>query len=322
MQSWWGPIDNGEGGTTFSSGEAISVVAFGARHLTDSTPSRDLLSVSLVSSPEPISCDGYAAYLGAVAEAQDYLEEVLALPAAEQPANWFQYVCQTVDGAAADAFGGAGSYRAVEALLDVGDGGPTNGMFRAAPYGAEPTEYAGGELLVPSSYVSRIYERSRHGDGILPDGGDGSWVGQDLNPLTGCALALSQLVEEFESGRETYPDRGALALSAATHRYYHHYTSQEEIGLAGAGSLQVGYAVPDWESMGSTGADAQVTMFGTVARAPDTFPYSQLLLSTETQSVAIEPCQPLQDTIGMIWPEVSQLGFGEPTMGDDDDSAP
>lgn len=321
LQTWWGPLDASGGGTPFSAGGRFEVHAFGHRVLTETTPSRDLLGVTLVSGTEPVSCSGYASYLDVMAETETYVAEVLALPRAEQPAQWIQYVCQTIEGASTEAFGGDGSYRSVSALLDVSDGGPSSGVFRAAPQGAEPNDYPGGELLVPSTYVSRIHERSRHGEGIIPTGAEGPWLTDDLDPVSGCARALATLIEEFESGRETYPDHAAIAMAASAHRYYHHYTSQEEIQLDESSSLQVAFTLPDWESVASTGADLTVTMFGGVARAHAAFPYTELLVSSQGDSIPVEPCAALNPALPMLWPEVDELGFHAPAMGDDDDSA-
>ncbi|MCP4867215.1 MAG: hypothetical protein GY898_00670 [Proteobacteria bacterium] len=321
LQTWWGPLDADGGGTPFSAGGRFEVHAFGSRVLTETTPSRDLIGISLVSAAEPVSCSGYASYLDVMADTEEYVADILALPRAEQPAQWIQYVCQTIEGASTEAFGADGSYRALSALLDVSDGGPSSGVFRAAPPGAEPAEFAGAELLVPSTYVSRLHERSRHGEGILPAGGDGIWLTDDLDPVSGCARALATLIEEFETGRETYPDHAAIAMAASSHRYYHHYTSQEEIELEAGNGLQVAWTVPDWDSIASTGADLNVTQFGGVARAHADFPYQQMLVSSQGRTVPIEPCADLNPSLPILWPEVDELGFAAPPMGDDDDSA-
>jgi len=321
LQTWWGPLDAEGGGTPFSAGGRFDVYGFGHRVLTETTPSRDLIGITLVGADQSVSCSAYASYLQVLSDTEDYVQEVLALPRAEQPPQWIQYVCQSIEGAANEAFGGDGSFRAVSALLDVSDGGPSSGVFRAAPPGAEPAEFAGGELLVPSTYVSRIHERSRHGEGILPLGGDGIWLTDDLDPVTGCARALATLIDEFESGRETYPDHEAIAAAASAHRYYHHYTSQQEIELEAGSALQVAWSVPDWDSIASSGASLDLTFFGGVARAHANFPYSQLLISTQGRSVPIEPCADLNASLPMLWPEVEELGFTGAAPGDDDDSA-
>ena len=321
LQSWWGPLDSVGGGTPFSSGGQFGVTGFGHRVITDSAPARDLLSVALVGAAEPVSCSMYASYLGEVAALQDYLEEVLASPEEERPdpTDLYAYICQGVEGAANEAFGGNGSYRAVHALLDVSDGGPSSGLFRAAPPGADGAEYPGGELLGPSLMVSRVYERSRHGQDILPEGGDGAWHATDIDPIQSCPLVLAQLIEDLEEGRDAYPDRASVVLQAGTHRYYHHYTSQEEIALEEGTPLQVAVAMGGWEQMASSGADLVATLFGRTSRAPDTFPYSQILLSTRTNPVHVEPCADLTTTLPLVWPEVEALGGLDLIVGDDDD---
>jgi hypothetical protein len=318
LQSWWGPLDSEGGGTPFSAGGRFEVHAFGHRILTDTTPSRDFVGISLVGADQPVSCAMYASYLAVLTETEGYVQQILALPREDQPDQWIQYVCQTIEGAANEAFGANGSYRAVTALLDVSDGGPASGVFRAAPPGAEPAEFPGAELLVPSTYVSRIQERSRHGEGLLPVGGDGVWLTDDLDPVTGCARALATLIAEYESGRDTYPDHAAIVASASAHRYYHHYTSQEEIELNAGTSLQVAWTIPEWDLVASTGAELSVTLFGGVARAHEQFPYTQLLLSSQARTISVEPCAQLNDALPILWPEVEQLGFEE-LFGDDDD---
>ena len=323
LQSWWGPLDSVDGGTPFSSGGQFGVTGFGHRVITDSVPARDLLGVALVGGTETVTCSLYASYLDEVAALQDYVQEVLALPEDQQPPrqDLYAYVCQGIEGAAIEAFGGDGSYRAVHALLDVSDGGPSSGLFRPAPPGTDGVAYPGGALLVPSSVVTRVYERSRHGEEILPEGGDGAWHATDVDPIASCPLIFDQLLKDREEGRTDYPDRASVALQAGTHRYYHHYTSQEEIDLAAGTPLQVAFAMGGWEQMASSGADLVATMFGRTSRAPDTFPYSQILLSTRTSSVRVQPCADLTANLALIWPEVEALGGLDLPEGDDDDSA-
>ena len=317
VQSWWGPLHVDEG-SSFSSGGQFAVQAFGHRLRTDSDPVRDLLGVSLVAGPEPVSCSVYASYLQQVAEVQAYIDELLALPEADRPPvqEWYRYVCQNLDGAAVEAFGGDGTYRSIELLIDVSGGG-SSGLFRAAPPGDVPPDYGGGGLLAPGTFVSRVYERSRHGEGILPAGGDGAWQSEDVDPVTACPGIVNQLVSEFEEDRQTYPDKDSLAMQASTHRYYHLFVAEEQVPLA-TGSLELAVIMQGWDVMAASGADMTATLFGRVARAPGTFPYTDLLLSTQGNTVFVEPCQSLEPTLPMLWPEVEQL---QPVGDDDDDDA-
>jgi len=318
IQTWWGPLHVDEG-SSFSSGGQFEVRAFGHRVRTETSPVRDLLAVSLVSGEQPVTCSVYSAYLEEVLATQDYIDELLTLPEAERPPvqEWYPYVCQNLDGAAVEAFGGSGTYRSVELLIDVSGGG-SSGLFRAAPPGDEPPDYAGGDLLVPGTFVSRVYERSRHGEGILPAGGDGAWQAEDVDPITACPGIVNQLVSEYEEGRTTYPDRDSLAMQASTHRYYHLFVAEEQVPLA-TGSLELAVIMQGWDQMAASGADLTATLFGRVARAPSTFPYTDLLLSTQARTVFVEPCQSLEPALPMLWPEVEQLQTDD--SGDDDDSA-
>jgi hypothetical protein len=317
MQTWWGPLHVDEG-SSFSSGGRFVVNGFGHRVRTETQPARDLLSVALVSGEQEVSCSQYASYLQEIAEVQAYIDGVLALPEAERPSvqEWYPYVCQGIDGAAVEAFGGNGSYKSVQLLIDV-SGGSSSGLFRGAAPGDDPPMYAGGELLAPSTFVSRIYERSRHGDAILPEGAGGAWQRDDVNPITGCPGVINVLVSEMEEGRETYPDHSSLALQTASHRYYHLYVAEERVPME-SGSLELAVIMPEWDVMAASGADLSMTLFGRVARAPEAFPYTDILVSSQGRTVPIEPCAELDETLPMIWPEVDEL---VPAGGDDDDAA-
>ena len=332
MQTWWGPLDAGDGESPFPPGGAYQVQGFVHRTATDPAVSgsdaRELLEVILVGADQDVSCDAYSRFMLDVAALQEYVDEVLALSPPTRPQNWVSYVCQELDGAARDSFGADGVYRAVHALLEVtGDAAPTDGVFRAAVPGADGSIFEGGELLTPGSYTSRIFERSQHGEGILPDsGGAGTapWQDptQDIDPADLCPTLLGVLLDDLDRNRETYPDRAAVALQAATHRYYHHYKSQENISIKGQ-ERPLGVALPQWSIAADQGADVELTLFGQVSRAPDIFPYQQVLVSTQAETVPLTPCPRLSDVAGMVWPEVAGLP-GAPDMappGDDDDSA-
>jgi hypothetical protein len=332
LQTWWGPIDAGDGGSPFPPGGAYQVQGFVHRVSTDptttGTAARDLVEVVLVGADQDVSCDAYSRFMLDTSDLQSYVDEVLSLAPADRPPSWVSYVCQELGGAARDAFGGEGVYRATHMLLDVtNDAAPADGVFRAAVPGSGGQFFQGGELLTPGTYVSRIFERAQHGEGILPpSGGSGSAPWQDpavdIDPADLCGALFIELLSDLEEGREAYPDRASMALQAANHRYYHHYKSQETISIKGT-DRPLGVSLPQWQIAAERGADVSVTLFGQVSRVPGIFPYQQVLVSTQGESVALAPCPRLGDVAGMVWPEVPGLP-GAPALaasGDDDDSA-
>ena len=341
LQTWWGPTDSGEGDSPFPPGGSFQVQGFAHRVTTASA--RDLVEVVLVGAEQDVTCDAYRRFLAEVSELQTWVDDVLAHPADERPDAWVPYVCQELRGAASDAFGGGGAYRSIHALAEVtGGSAPSDGVFRGAVPGSEDDEFGGGELLVPGSFVSRSYERSQHGDGILPQnsgGDDAPWrraclspdapTECDIDPDRDCAGYLSALVEDAQAGRTTYPDRASMVLQAASHRYYHHHKAQDTIQIRGA-ERPLGLILPGWEQLGTAGGDAEITYFGDVSRAPSIFPYKQVLVSSQGDKVPVEACPDLSETAGMVWPEVSGLpggpsaggaGDDDDSTGDDDDSA-
>ena len=327
LQTWWGPIDVEGEASPFPPGGSYGVQGFAHRvQTTPATGNRDLVEVILVGALQDVSCDAYTRFLYEVREIQTYVDEVRAL-GAEQPDSWKDYVCQELDGVARDAFGGDGVYRATHILLDVSnDAAPDDGVFRAAAEGGGGDGFGGGELLTAGSYVSRIYERARHGEGILPDSaGSGSspWHETDLNPATDCESLLTTFIRDAENASVKYPDRASMALQAATNRYYHHYKSQEVISIKGQ-DRPLGVMIADWANAGVSEANAEVTLFGQVSRVQDIFPYQQVLVSTQAVTVPLAPCGALNEVAGLVWPEVPGL-LGTPasvgSSGDDDDSA-
>ena len=324
LQTWWGPVTSGAGGASFSSGGS-----FAARGLVHSFTTqndgveRDYLGVVLVGGEDgAASCSAYVDYLRRVDAAQAYFEEVAVADPRPPAEEWSQYVCQMVRGAAVEAFGRDGAYRAVHVLLDVTSGNVAeSGIFRPASLGAEETDFPGAEVLSePGTYVGRTYERSRHGDGILPDGEiDGR--DSDVDPITGCATIAVALLDELDRGRADYPDRWALVLQAGTHRYYHHYTAQEQIELEVGSPLEVGVTLPDWSSAGIEGAAGAATLFGQVSRAPEVFPYEQLLMSSQASPLQFDSCPLLSQHVSLVWPELLGAPDWAEELGDDDDSA-
>lgn len=347
IQTWWGPTDPGTGESPFPPGGTFQVQGFVHRVSTSAeatgTDARDLLEVVLVGAEQDVSCDAYRRYLGDVSATQAWVDDLLSRPEADWPTQWLPYVCQELRGAAAEAFGDGGTYRAVHVLAEVTGGAvPADGVFRAAEPGSDPEAFGGGELLVPGSMVTRVYERSQHGDGILPKnsgGDDAPWrraclstegtTECDIDPDRDCAGYLTQLVDDWRAGRTKYPDRASVALQAASHRYYHHYKDQDVIQIRSQ-DRPLGMVLPAWDGVGTSDVDVELTIFSQVSRTPSIFPYQQMLISTQAATVPLTECPELGDTAGMVWPEVAGLpgapqstgptGDDDDSMGDDDDS--
>jgi hypothetical protein len=60
-------------------------------------------------------------------------------------------------------------------------------------------------------------------------------------------------------------------------------------------------------------------VFHQVARAPDTFPYPELLLSSKGLAVPIEACADISPFMPLLWPEVDELQAGDDDDAVDDD---
>ena len=311
LQSFWGPLDSGNGQLRFDDGRAFGVTGLvhevelrGA--VLESGEDRRLLEVVLVGGDLPVSCSVYSEFLRKVELQQTYIDDVFAAPADERPEqeDLVAYVCQDVGAAALEAFGNSGSYRALHALLDLADG-PQDDLFRPSPLPAEG-QFFGADVLAPGHFVSRIYERSLHGEAILPDGGEGPWTDEDVDPVSSCVTVLTKLLEEREAGRTEYPDRDSIGLQAANHRYYHHDPPDEVVTLQGATQpfLNVGLTLPGWDRVAALGGNLDVTLFGRLSRAPEIFPYSELLVSSLGTPIPVEACPSLRAHLPLVWPEL------------------
>jgi hypothetical protein len=324
LRSWWGPVPGSGGDASFSFGGSFTTQGLVHSFTTqDSGVERDYLGVVLVGGEDgAASCSAYVDYLRRVQIVQSYIEDLIVSEPRPEGDEWSDYVCQSIRGAAVEAFGRDGAYRAIHALLDVTGGVAETRIFRPAPLAAETTDFPGAEVLTePGTYVARIYERSRHGAGILPVG-DTSGQDSDIDPISGCAPIAIALLEELDRGRADYPDRWSLALQAGTHRYYHQYTSQDSIALDGGAPLDVGVTLPAWATAGVDGASGSATFFGQVARAPDGFPYEQILLSSQEDQIRFEPCPLLSQYVDLVWPDlIGRPDWADALGGDDDDSA-
>ncbi len=333
LGSWWWPaIDPAH---DLDGGYGVRVRGYATRVSTDTLPSRDYLGLMFVSSDSPTSCSAYAGYLSSLAETQRWFDEVTSpeVSSDERPSNAqiLGYVCQSIAEASLEAFGGDGSYRALHAIMDLSDGGPlATGEFGAAPKGAAAAQFGGAELLTSSTYVARLYERTVHGEGILPDLSSDGNAG-DFDPLAACPAIFSNLLDN----NSAIPDGQVPVLNAAAHRYYHHYRSQATLCWPTRESgaepctgfderdLNVSNAIVarDYGDLATLGGEVSPSVFLEVAGAVDSFPYEQVLVSTQAEPVAVEACPELGDVLPFIWPELASLGWAAAATGDDDDSA-
>lgn len=314
IQTWWGPTDPGTGESPFPPGGSSQML--GMVHRFSSTDDRDLVEVVLLDGAT--SCHDYGHWLASVGAIQQVVDGQL-LDGADRSAVT-SYLCGELSAISGEVFGGEGRYRALHVLAEVtGGAAPSDGVFRAAPPASAADTFVGAEVLVPGTMVARLYERSQHGEGILP-GGSFPDPSEDIDPRWDCEAAASSLVGEWEEGRATYPDRASIALQSATHRYYHHYMAQETVEVQGQ-SRPLGLVIPDWETAADEGGEAEVSLFGQVSRAPSSFPYQQLLLSTKAEAIPLEPCPELSEVAGVVWSELGTLPTGEEPSDSCQDSA-
>jgi len=322
---WWPSLDPADTAQTgLDGGRGFPVQGFAVRQETTSDPSRNLLGVMLVGSDTAVSCAAYSGYLNSLADTQRWFDIVWPMddPARPTNAQILGYVCQEIQSASREAFGGNGAYRALHLLLDISGGGPASGEFRAATKGAAADELGGAELLSPSTYVARLYERSVHGEGLLPARGEFGNAG-DFDPLASCPAILSSLLDN----NSHLPDPDVPALNAAAHRYYHHYESQDSLPFMRADDSEIEVVNAVWSGeyaqLAEIGGNLSPTAFLEVAGAVDAFPYDKLLLSTQANRIPIEACPSLGDSFGFVWSEVPELGWSTAgdSPGDDDDSS-
>lgn len=310
MTSWWGPVDVADGGTTYDDGGQWPVNAL-VHGVADG-----LVEVVLVGAGSPPSCEAYANFLREAGEVDAYVARWLDTPADERPSkeDVLIYACQALATAGESAFGDRGAYRAVHLLVDPSGGQPEGDLFRAGAPTLSSTDHVGAEALSPGHYVGRVYERQVHGDGVLPCDRQKTacWEG-DVDPIAACPGILSQLILEAESGRDDYPDHAAVGFQAASHRYYHSVRDQDAIDLGTSGSLPLGVTLANATATISAGGSVSATLFSTVTRVEDAFPYRELLLSTGVDLVPLSTCSALDGTEAWVWPEL-----GPPDVGDDD----
>ena len=297
LRAWWGSFDEDGEVAAFEAGPAFPVGGLIQLLPEDRTGGRDLAQVVLVGSDVPASCSIYSGFLAEVASIQLAVDEAAAAdPAlAEDYAGW---ICQEVRGAAVESFGADASWRAVHALLDIEPGvDVADDRFLPAMGGLDPAEPAGATALAEAgTFVVRAWEGGRQGDGLLPPGSEAGGGGLSCEDR---ALALLR-----QDPGPLLPDREAVALTASTHRYYHRWTIEPTVEQPDGSSLPVGVKLPDFRAAGSGGGVVDLTAFGQVSGAPEGFGFEQVVFSSEGQEIPLEPCQALDDALGILWPEL------------------
>ena len=309
-------------------GGSFEVTAFAHQALVTSADgtSRDFLELVLVSASSPVSCEAYTDYLASIQSVQDYIDELRAAPIEMAPptADWHQYACQQSQGAALRAFGGDSSYRALHslALVDATTVGvePPGGLF--LPRQTVNSDLGGGavrffgadafaDLADPTgqdplwTYVTRTYERSGHGRDILPAQTNKIWQADDPDPITWCPSLLGQFSDEESTPHHSYPDVAAQALQSATHRYYHRFTTQT--GLAVGNDLEevpIGITLANWSEVSTAGGDFGITVIGRASRVPDGMPYQNIVLTSRSDRLSVQPCPGLSAYLRTVWPEL------------------
>lgn len=309
LHTYWGPDGTLDGLTALTQGQGLAVRGLVTRTLLPQDDPLQFLEVVLVEAETPVTCSMYGAWLEEVEGLQAYAVEVFAQPVDDRPEAWESYLCQELAGAALDIFGGDGSYRALHALMNSTGSGPDGDLFRPASPGGSTSDYLGGNLAASQAgrYVGRLYERGKHANGVLPSSADTSFEATDISPLEGCAGVIARLVQDLDEGKTVYPDRNSLALQAATHRWYHHPDERTRVQLNEGGELSVGITFPDWKKAATIGGHASVTVFQSVARAPEDFPFEYVLLTSKGSQIELEACTRLSDFTALVWPEVEQL---------------
>ncbi len=327
----WGPIDTGDGpdDVNYIWGGDIEVTAFAHQPVVTSADgsSRDFLEVVLVSAAQPVTCDAYTEYLSAIQSVESYIDEVESATTETVPttADWHEYVCQYTHGAALRTFGGSSSYRAVHTLVlvDAANPGaaPASGLFgprqTVSPdlegsstrfFGADAfAELSGAAVQDPMwTYVTRTYERSHHGEGILPTTEeDALWMQEDPDPITWCGSLLTQFDVEVDEPANVYPDVAAKALQAATHRYYHQYTTQPGMNVGNNGEEEpIGLTLPGWSEVSTAGGELALTVIGKASRAPSGMPFANIGVTTRSDRISVQPCPGLSPYVRTVWPEL------------------
>jgi hypothetical protein len=305
-RTWWGSMDEAE--TAFATGGTLALRGF-AHQATVGDPARDLLEIVLVEADQSVPCTGYVYFLQRAQEVQAYVDEVLVLPEVDRPpsADWMTHVCQDLDGAARQAFGDDGAYRALHLLADVTDAESETNSFGLAPEPSVPEhQHLGAEALTAGTLVSRLYERRQHGDGILPEDDDGAWHDEDPSPILDCVERVGWLVQEHEQGDDAFPDSSSLALQAANHRYYHAPTELSSVALGDGSEVPLGLWLSDWTVAAQGSATMTLGLFNELTRTPDDCPYDDLLIAV-TDDLYVESCEELTPYLGAVWPELPEL---------------
>ena len=116
---------------------------------------------------------------------------------------------------------------------------------------------------------------------------------------------MAKFIQEETEPFHTYPDTASMALQAATHRYYHQYTSQQTMPLgANRGLVSHGLVLPRWQDAATSGEDLGMTLIGRASRGPASMPYERMVLTTQDDSLPALPCEQLSPYLPVVWPEL------------------
>jgi hypothetical protein len=310
LLTWWGPLPGADGNNHYADGRSLDVRAF---TYPVSSAVGDVLDLAFVSAPAAPSCSAYSQWWETVAEVDRYLAAWLATSnPMEAPQDALGFACQRLRGASHEAFGGDGTFRALHLLMDATGGPPDQDLFTPAR-GPEDTPL-GAEVLQPGTFVGRMFERSRHGAGLLPSNVEGgeAW-NRDRDPSTDeCVALLYELATDHLADELPVPNASSLGSLAASHLYYHAPIEAGVLPLDRDRSN--GILLPASPTVATSGGRADFASVLSFSRTPDGYPYTRTILATAAP-IQATPCPTLEDAAPLIWPELQS------PSGDDDSAA-
>jgi MYXO-CTERM domain-containing protein len=295
VQTWWGGQDSDED-VFFEAGGAFDAVALSSSFEADGSL---WVEVALVGAE--VDCVGYGNYRSRAADITVEIAAALADPDTRLGAveDVVGLACQELDGAAREAFGWDGSYRALH-LLARGDG---DGSF--LPSSAAPVGPVLSELPQDGFFASRYVEWGGLGAGLLP-GGDGSESGYEA-----CVGRLTNVFQAWDAGElGDVPSEAMAAWGLSGRRAEHHDPALEEVSHEEGSSSPVGVFFGGWSGPSSPGATLRVTSFVGLQDVPEGVDFARAALGVEAGS-ALESCPDLAGSEVAVWPEPGLVGQGD-----------